>query len=147
MATTHLARIAYASATNADVPRGELDTMLSMWRRGNARRGVTGLLLYHRESVFQVLEGFPDVVQDLYSTIAHDPRHRFVAKLIDESIDERSFGDWSMGHARVARVDLGAVQPLAPLLDPGFRYWHCDLAMAKALVEAFSAGPWRRSIS
>src|SRR5687767_15125324 len=138
MATPHLTRIAYVSATSMDVPRHELGPMLSAWRRHNARRGVTGLFLYHRESVFQVLEGFPDVVQALYSTIAHDPRHQFVAKLIDEAMTERDFGDWSMGHARLHSVELGAVAPLEPLLDPAFRYWHCNQAMARALVTAFT---------
>jgi hypothetical protein len=147
MTTPHLARIAYVSATSSDVPRDELGAMLSSWRRHNARRGVTGLFLYHRESVFQVLEGFPDIIQGLYATIAHDHRHRFVAKLIDEVMTERDFGDWSMGHARLRSVELGAIAPLQPLLDPAFRYWHCNEAMARALVTAFTDGPWRRSIT
>lgn len=147
MGTTHLARIAYASATQFEVPVGELRTMLSRWRRLNAGRGVTGVFLYHRESVFQVLEGFPDVLAGLYDTIARDDRHRFVAKLVDESIEDRSFGDWSMGHARIVRTDLGSTPILRPFLDPAFRYWHCDEAMARALIRAFTSGPWRRSIS
>lgn len=147
MATTHLARIAYASATQSEVSLDELHTLLSAWRRLNAGRGVTGFLLYHRESVFQLLEGFPDVLQELYDTIARDRRHRFVAKLVDESIADRSFGDWSMGHARLVRTELGVLPPLRPFLDPAFRYWHCDEAMARELIAAFTTGPWRRAIS
>jgi hypothetical protein len=147
MGTTHLARIAYASATQFEVSTGELRTMLSRWRRLNAGRGVTGFFLYHRDSVFQLLEGFPDELQGLYDTIARDPRHRFVAKLVDESIEDRSFGDWSMGHARIVRTDLGVLPPLRPFLDPAFQYWHCDETMARALISAFTVGPWRRSIS
>jgi hypothetical protein len=146
MATLHLARIAYVSATPCELSRSELDTMLSRWRRLNAERAITGFLLYHRASVFQVLEGFPDVVQALFTTISHDPRHRFVAKLVDEPIAQRSFGDWSMGNARVVRTDLGALPELRPFLDPAFRYWHCDEAMARALLAGFTTGPWRRSI-
>jgi hypothetical protein len=144
---THLARIAYASATQFEVSPGELHTMLSTWRRLNAGRGVTGFFLYHRESVFQLLEGFPDVLEGLYEAIARDPRHRFVAKLVDEEIEDRSFGDWSMGHARIVRTELGILPPLRPFLDPAFRYWHCDEDMAKALITAFTTGPWRRAIS
>ncbi len=147
MATSHLARIAYASAMRTEPSRSELDIMVSTWRRLNARRGITGFFLYHRESVFQLLEGFPDAVRDLYHTIADDPRHQFVAKLIDEPIAERSFGDWSLGHARVVRTELGALAPLRPFLDPAFRYWHCDETMAGELVGAFTTGPWRRAIS
>lgn len=147
MSTPHLARIGYVSATQGDLSRDGLETMLSTWRRLNARRGITGFFLYHHDSVFQVLEGFPGVVHELYDTIARDPRHRFVARLIDEPIQRRSFGDWSMGNARIVRSDLAAIPPLRPFLDPAFRAWHCDEEMARSLVTAFTTGPWRRSIS
>jgi hypothetical protein len=147
MATPHLTRIAYASALHWELPRAELDAQLSSWRRRNAERAVTGIVLMHHESVFQIIEGFPDVVQALYTTISHDPRHHHVTKLIDEPLVTRSFGDWSMGHARMVRTDLGTQPALRPLLDPAFRLWHCDAGMARALVAAFSTGPWRRTIS
>jgi Sensors of blue-light using FAD len=147
MATTHLARIAYVSSTHTEIAHGELQTQMSAWRRGNAGRGVTGFLLYHRASVFQLLEGFPDVIQLMYDTIARDERQRLVAKLVDESIDQRSFGDWSMGHARIVRTELGAVPSLRPFLDPEFRYWQCDEGMGRTLISAFTTGPWRRAIS
>lgn len=140
-----LVRIAYASST--ELSRDHLDSLLSLWRRHNATRGVTGFFLYHRESVFQLFEGFPDVVHGLYDAVARDERHRFVAKLVDEPIARRSFGDWSMGSARVVRTELGELAPLRPFLDPAFRYWHCDQAQARALIDAFTTGPWRRSIS
>ncbi|HEU4734083.1 MAG TPA: BLUF domain-containing protein [Kofleriaceae bacterium] len=146
MATPHLVRIAYASTLYWEVAQPELDALLSKWRRRNAERAITGLLLVHRDSVFQVLEGFPDVVQALYATISHDPRHHLVARLSEEPATERSFGDWSMGLARLIRTDLGALPVLRPLIDPSFRLWHCDEAMARALVDAFSTGPWRRVI-
>jgi hypothetical protein len=147
MASSHLARIAYASATGSDVPRGELGAMLSTWRRLNAQRGITGFFLYHRESVFQLIEGFPDVIEGLYEAIARDPRHQHVAKLIDEPIAQRSFGDWSMAQARMVSIELGALAPLRPFLDPAFRYWQCSPSLAGELVGAFTTGPWRRSIS
>ena len=146
MSTPHLARIGYASALQCEPSRGELDALLSNWRRLNARRGITGFVLVHRASVFQLLEGFPGVVHELYDTIARDPRHHFVAKLVDEPITRRSFGDWSMGNARVVRTALGAIEPLRPFFDPAFRCWHCDEDMARALITAFTTGPWRRSI-
>src|SRR2546428_4142117 len=126
MSTPHLARIGYASALDHELSRGELDGQLSGWRRLNARRGITGFFLGHRESVFQVLEGFPGIVHELYDTIARDPRHRFVAKLVDEPITRRGFGDWSMGNARLVRTELAASEPLRPFFDPAFRYHRCD---------------------
>jgi hypothetical protein len=147
MSTPHLARIAYVSATHGELPRAELDAQLSAWRRRNAGRGITGFLLYHHASVFQVLEGFPGIVHELYENIARDPHHHYVAKLIDEPIMRRSFGDWSMGHARIVGTELGTLAGLESFLDPAFRYWHCNETMARALTTAFTTGPWRRSIS
>jgi hypothetical protein len=126
--------------------------MLSAWRRLNAERAITGVLLHHDASVFQVLEGFPDAIAALYAAIARDGRHA-VTKLIDEPIASRSFGDWSIGHARVVgepgRARGGAAgvpASLRPFVDPGFRFWHCDEAMARTLVGGFTTGPWRRAI-
>lgn len=147
MSTAHLNRISYASATHAELSRGELDTMLSAWRRLNARRGITGFLLYDRGSIFQVLEGFPEIVSELYGHIASDARHHHVVKLTDEPRTHRSFGDWSMGLARATAADLGAVATLRVLAAPTFRYCDGDPAMASALIQAFTGNPWRRMIT
>lgn len=147
MSTAHLNRIAYASATHAELSRGELDTMLSAWRRLNARRGITGFLLYDRGSIFQVLEGFPEIVAELYTHVAGDARHHHVVKLADEPRSHRSFGDWSMGLARATAQDLGALPALGALAAESFRYSDGDPAMASALIEAFSSNPWRRMIT
>ena len=146
MVTPHLVRISYASALCDELGPGELGALLSIWRRRNAERGVTGLLLHHTGSVFHVIEGFPEVVVRLYDAIAADPRHRQVAKLTEEATSHRGFGDWSLGHARVTATELGALPELRPILDPAFRYWRCDAVMAEALIAAFTTGPFRRSI-
>ena len=147
MKVSTLARIAYASATAPELSRETLDVALAGWRARNAARGISGFLLYHRASVFQVLEGPPGVLQPLYSAIAHDPRHRFVAKLIDEPIATRAFADWPLAEARIAHGDLAGIGVLRPFRDPAFCYWHCDAAMARELVDGFARGPWRRALA
>lgn len=144
--TPHLARISYASALRSAPSRAELDALLSAWRRDNARRGVTGLLLHHAGSVFQVIEGFPEVVIRLFDAIQRDPRHTGITKLTEELLCRRGFGDWSLGHGRIAPADLGSLPSLQRCLDPAFRYSQCDPLTAEALVAAFTTGPWRRSI-
>lgn len=147
MRTPHLARIGYVSALCGHLSHAELDALLSAWRRRNAEHGITGLLLYDAGSVFQVIEGFPEDVVRLYEAIARDPTHRFLARLIHEATCERGFGDWSMGLGQVTRRDLAAVPALRAFGDAEFCYWHCDEAMAEALIAAFTTGPWRRSIA
>jgi hypothetical protein len=146
MNTPHLARIAYASALRTELGRGDLDALLSGWRRRNAQRGITGLVLHHAGSVFQVLEGFPEDVIRLYEDIVRDPRHQFHARLVHEPASQRAFGDWSMGHGRATGSDLAAIPELQRFADPAFRFWHCDPVMAEALIAAFTVGPFRRSI-
>lgn len=147
MSTAHLVRIAYASAMPGELPRGQLDTLLSAWRRLNARRGITGFLLYDRGSVFQVIEGFPEIAEELYAHIARDPRHEAVVQLAAEPRTHRSFGDWSLGLGRATCADLGALPALRALADPAFRYCDGDAAMAEALIATFSSGPWRRMVA
>jgi hypothetical protein len=146
MSTPHLARIGYVSAVPEYPSRAELDSLLSGWRRKNAQRGITGLLLHDAGSVFQVIEGFPEDVVRLYEAIACDPRHRFVAKLVHLPVCERAFGDWSMGLGRATAADLAAAPALRSFADPAFGYAHCDELMAEALLDAFTTGPFRRSI-
>ncbi len=146
MATPHLALVGYVSSLHEYPSRSQLDGLLSGWRRKNAQHGITGLLLHDASSVFQVIEGFPEDVVRLYEAVARDARHRFVAKLIHVPVCRRAFGDWSMGLGRVTGTDLAAVPALRAFADPAFRYVHCDELMAEAVLEAFTTGPFRRSI-
>lgn len=80
---------------------GVSDEMLQDIHRGARRRnphlGVTGVLLSSRGHFFQILEGSPVVLADLYSSIESDPRHADVRTLFFGSADERCFPNWTMG--------------------------------------------------
>lgn len=144
--TPHLALLAYASALRAPIPRARLEPLLSMWRVANARRGITGMLICHTDSCFQVLEGFPDVIDDLYARIGRDARHHRVVRLVHQYTDRRAFGDWSMGFARASRNDIALIPTFEDFVATGTRYWQIDAPHALALVEAFRDGYWRRLI-
>lgn len=146
MNTPHLARIAYASALRDPPSRAALDALLSTWRRRNAERCITGLLLDHAGSVFQVIEGFPEDVVRLYEAILRDRRHHSIVTLVHDAACRRCFGDWSMGHGRLTLSELSTIPELRALADPGFRFTQCNPAMGEALIAAFTTGHWRRSI-
>jgi hypothetical protein len=149
MKTPHLARVGYVSALRDPLSRGDLDALLSTWRRRNAQRGITGLVLYDAGTMFQVVEGFPEDVVRLYETIGRDSRHRVVARLIHAPASERAFGDWSMGLGRLTTGELGVLPALAALAAqraPGLDYTRCTELMAEAILEGFTSGPWRRLI-
>ena len=46
-----------------------------------------------------------------------------------------------------ATSELADSELLRPFFDPSFRYWQCNADMGRALISAFTTGPWRRSIS
>jgi hypothetical protein len=97
-----LHRIVYVSAAQALIPPADLARLLDGSRRRNAQVGITGLMLYHDGSFFQVLEGPADSVAALFETIRKDARHRQVITLWSGAASARVFPDWRMGFVEVA---------------------------------------------
>lgn len=97
-----LIRLVYASRSVAapSAPHLGLDPgvarILAKSRKNNARLGVVGGLLFGEGYFLQCLEGDVRTVQDLYSKIETDQRHRDVTVLLQSSIGARTFGAWSM---------------------------------------------------
>jgi hypothetical protein len=64
----------------------------------NAKRGVTGMLLYKEGNFMQVLEGDEREVRIVfYEKISADTRHKDIIVLLQGSVAERQFSDWAMG--------------------------------------------------
>ena len=83
------------SATQQGVDPG-IARILAKSRKNNAKLDVVGGLLFGEGYFLQCLEGDASVVQNLYSKIETDPRHRDVTVLLQSSISTRTFGAWSM---------------------------------------------------
>jgi len=62
----------------------------------NGLDGITGLLYSEEDAFLQAIEGPDDSVSDLMARLETDPRHRDLTILVDRSIAEREFGDWTM---------------------------------------------------
>ncbi len=63
----------------------------------NAHLGVTGLLLSSRGHFFQILEGSPVAVANLYSVIEEDARHTDSRVVYFGPAEKRCFPHWTMG--------------------------------------------------
>jgi hypothetical protein len=144
--SSDLILVAYASAACAPFLGEALGNLLIGARRNNARRQLTGMLLYHQDSFFQVLEGPRAAVTGVYDQISADPRHTKIIKLIEEDIEQRSFADWTMGLGRVERDELGAIPGLNDFFRQGSCYWELEEGRARSLLGAFRDGRWRRTI-
>lgn len=137
----------YASAASQPFSMEEIQELLEKSRNNNAALGVTGMLLYEDGSFFQVLEGERESVAKVYTKVAADKRHQRVSKLIYEPIEERHFGDWSMGHAEISKDQLGEIEGLNDFFRNARCFTQLDDGRAKQLLKAFKDGRWRTSIA
>lgn len=76
----------------------------------NLHENVTGALLATSEHFAQVLEGPPEGVDAIISSILRDPRHTEIAILRDGPIQRRSFAKWSLAYIGEATYVGGMVQ-------------------------------------
>ncbi len=120
--------IVYSSAARGTVDQDALAAIREHARVRNARREITGCLLF-RDGVFiQMLEGSRVEVDLVFAAICRDPRHHRVTTLIDEAISKRAFEQWAMafrilrrdeplglGHAPRTAVTMSDVSQNAPL--------------------------------
>jgi len=79
----------------------QLTNLLLVARNANAQKNITGLLLYSRCNVLQIIEGCKDDLYHLYDKILADTRHFGLVKVADKAIKTRSFTDWSMAFTPV----------------------------------------------
>ena len=84
----------------------DYDIMETAWKHNEAM-GISGFLLRTPYNYFQVLEGQPEVVDDLILMIRDDKRHQSLEILSDKSSQERTFDNWCMDY-HVASKDEGA---------------------------------------
>lgn len=127
--------------------RNELPELLEECRTNNAKCDITGILLYHNQSFFQVLEGDRSVVEALFEKVASDSRHTRVTRIILEPISERTFADWTMGYPRISRKELSDIPGLNDFFGRACSYLELGEGRAKTLLAAFKEGKWRMSLS
>jgi Sensors of blue-light using FAD len=116
-----LYRLTYLSCAKRAMPADELGGILEASRRNNAKRGVTGLLIYHDMQFFQTLEGAAGEVESLYTHIARDPRHSQCVRLEFRPVVTRYFGDWSMAYRTVNELGSAGKKNLLDLTRLGKR--------------------------
>ena len=101
-----LLSLTYTSAATRLMSVAELVELIEQIRPKNERLGVTGLLLYSGGNVIQTLEGPPETVDQLFWTIADDPRHSEVRLLERRARDDRAFATWSMGFRHLSAREI-----------------------------------------
>ena len=93
-----LKQVIYVSE-RTDFSDNGLTSIFDSSQNNNPEKDITGCLLIGSNSYLQFLEGPSLAVEELYSKIKVDSRHKNVKKLHDRSIDEKLFSSWSMKFA------------------------------------------------
>ena len=101
-----LFHLGYVSTETQLFSPDALITLLTEAREANAKRNVTGLLLYREGSFYQVLEGAESEVMSTFNDIKQDPRHDSVRVLFEGEASTREFADWQMGFLNLDGVDI-----------------------------------------
>jgi len=98
-----LSRVIYCSRSvipdEPEVQKAELARILEVARRNNARKEITGALLFTKGCFAQALEGELYKLEATLANIERDPRHENITCMEWGPIDERAFSNWAMAFA------------------------------------------------
>ena len=128
-----LVRLLYVSRAVDLKENEETDSILDSSRQHNIANGITGILCYGGGIYLQAIEGGRKQVNELYSHIVGDVRHKDVVLLYYEEITERRFGGWTMGKVNLSKLNTSIVLKYSetPELDP----YSVSGAVSLALLE------------
>lgn len=107
--------LVYFSTSVEPLDEKILSDILRQSHRNNTRLGVTGVILYVRGSILQVLEGPQNVIEALYERIKTDPRHTNVVRVLNRPIPQRLFGNWTMGYETISARQLEEIKAIVNL--------------------------------
>lgn len=130
--------LVYVSIESRPMSPQDITDILETAREFNAKHDITGMLLYRTGYFIQALEGEEEQVRSLYDSIAGDDRHRNVLLVYNKPIEERSFGNWSMGFKNLEGIDTEGLEGYTDFLnEPITPEVIGDGSRAKAFMELF----------
>ena len=103
---TRLKQIIYVSEKK-DKSSDSLTDIYDISQKNNSESEISGCLLIGSNSYLQLLEGPDTAVENLYSKIKMDSRHKKVKKLFEQHIEEKLFSSWSMKFAPFNNIEWG----------------------------------------
>ena len=131
-----LKTVFYVSLKTSPWPddQADVDAITEVARARNESLEVTGALVSTDSHFAQVLEGPPEAVDAVMTSILADPRHRDVNVLTEGEADKRLFLGWSLAYAGRATYVAGMIAPLltgSDRLDAG-RLYDCIRAFSRS---------------
>ncbi len=105
-------RIIYLSSAIDSVDETELENLLVKSRENNKLNEISGILLHIDGDFIQVLEGYKEIVTNLYNKIATDKRHKGIITVAKGEVEKRQFSDWSMGYKSTNYYEINKIEGL-----------------------------------
>lgn len=140
-------QLVYISAAEKEFSEQELQELLIKARKNNNSLNISGMLLFHKGSFIQALEGSKENVEQLYEKIAEDDRHTETRVLFRGEVPERAFDNWSMGFYRSNQSSQENLEGFHKFLKSGFRRKdNADESLARKALLQFREGSWRQSV-
>lgn len=125
-----LVRLLYVSQPVGPVTSTVTSSILEVSIPNNKEEKVTGVLCQGSGLYMQVLEGERTKVNNLFSKIKMDRRHKNVELLLLEDISQRHYGQWSM-----ALVHLSKDDPMVQMKHPEFDPYSATGKDAMSLIQ------------
>lgn len=117
-AAVTLETFVYCSRAAGSVDEAEVRRIIEFSQARNVARGITGVLVFGSGVFFQWIEGPPDEVQGLISSLHYDERHRDIVTL-DRYVEkrERLYPHWEMEHVEADDIRSVLQEALASAED------------------------------
>jgi len=97
-------KLIYASSAVYPFSEDELLSLLETAHENNAKRNITGMLVYGNGDFLQVIEGEEDQINTLFEIIKQDHRHTDITLIAKTHITQRTFTDWKMGFVHLDHI-------------------------------------------
>jgi hypothetical protein len=115
-------RIKYISRFAKPLTNEDVDEIARVSEENNAKSDLTGALMVSGGIFFQVVEGPKEAVDDLWSRLLKDPRHKEILLLRSEEGQlARLFPEWRMKKVHLDRKADARTEPLKAILQTVLR--------------------------
>lgn len=101
--------VSYISEQSSIMSESDLVALLNTSRVNNKRLGITGVLIYFNGIFTQYFEGAEEAVNELYSHISKDTRHRNIKELLSGHHPERYYSDWTMAYRSLNENEISSI--------------------------------------
>lgn len=109
-----------SSARYSNMSELDLKDIFEAAMKNNKRNCLTGALLYYEDTFMQLLEGEKDMVEERFSIIKNDRRHKSLIVLMNEEVKRRSFPGFAMSCQKLSKSDCIADPECRKILHEGF---------------------------